>query len=60
MPMRRVKMNKVREATREEVRGEDFINLSKEEFIKKYGTLRYDSMQYLFYADADDEYNNYV
>ena len=48
------------ESTREEVRGQEFIDLSKEEFIKKYGTLRYDSMQYLFYANADDEYNNHV
>jgi hypothetical protein len=53
-------MNKVREATREEVMGQDFMDLPKEDFIKKYGTLRWDSMQYMFYANADDEYPEYM
>ena len=58
--MRRVEMNKVREATKEEVMGQEFIDLSKEDFIKKYGTLRYDSMQYMFYTAADEMADEYI
>jgi hypothetical protein len=53
-------MNKVREATKEEVMGQDFIDLSKEDFIKKYGTLQYDSMEYMFYSDASEEHDQSI
>jgi len=53
-------MNKVRKATREEVMGQEFMDLSKEAFIKKYGTLRYDSMQYMFYTEADEMADEFI
>jgi hypothetical protein len=53
-------MNKVREATKEEVMGQDFMDLSKEAFIRKYGTLRYDSMQYMFYTSADEMADEHI
>ena len=42
------------------VLGQDFKDMSEKDFIKKHGRIRYDHYRYMFNAEADERYNNYM
>lgn len=42
------------------VLGQDFKDMSEKDFVKKHGRIRYDHYRYMFNAEADERYNNYM